>query len=623
MVDFAELDLSHPGYPVSKRFGDIYFSHQGGRAEIEQVYLANNQLPQRWHQHPRPFFTIGETGFGMGLNFLVTWAALRQQHTDLRLHFISTEQYPIHPQQLAEILRIRCPDLPQTELLIAAYRHLVPGWNRMSFADAELTLWIGDATAGVKDLNAPVDAWFLDGFSPEKNPQLWQPSLFNALALHSHADTTLGTFTVAQSVRDGLTAAGFHCQKQPGFGQKRFSLAGRFIGQTGPQNPPIGWPRPQPSSRPTIAVIGAGIAAAELVQSARRRGLSISVFAPTNNTLGNIQGAVYARPGLEADPNTQWYASALSYRLRRWHQAGSDWPGARCGLLQLLDPKRWQKMQQIFAQHPFSQLCTLVDANTASQKAGTTIAQPALWFAEGGWLSLQQYIEQQWVGIPRFNTSIIDLKPEGTGWRLLDAQGQRHDFSTVIIATGPDAAQWPYSQHLPLQPVRGQITAIAGGGGPDCVICGQRYITPPQSNGVWHVGSTFQPKQTQLNSEPADRLANQQALAELAPGLMPADWSSRTRDAVGIRAASPDRLPLAGALVNHAVASAHPWLWHTLSYHPGLWVMTGLGSKGLTSGPLLAEYVISQITGEPLPFGHALEQRIHAERFWRKSHSKP
>lgn len=623
MVDFAELDLTQLEHPICKRFNEAYYNCLGPQSLAEQVYFTHNQLPTRWRSHQQSFFTIGETRFGTGLNFLFAWEALRQQHCSLRLHFVSFEQYPIQSHQLALILHPWRHLLSGAEALIEAYCHLVPGWNRLSFKDAELTLWIGDITTGLSDLNAQVDAWFLEGFSPERNPQFWQPKLFKALALCSHKSTTLATLTVAQQVLDGLTAAGFKCQIQPGQSHPYQSLSGQFVGAMGPKRTVPGWPRPQPIAHPKIGIIGAGLAAAELASSAQRRGLSVSVFAPNANTLGNIQGAVYARPGLEADPNTQWYASALSYRLRRWQQVGSNWPGARSGLLQLLDPSRWQKMQQNFTQHPFAQLCTMVDAKAASLLAGTEINQPALWFAEGGWLSLQSYIEQQLAAIHRFNTLIVDLTPSPTGWLLKDAQSQCHWFDHVIIASGPSAAHWPFSQHLPIQPVRGQITAIQGGTGPNCVICGQRYVTPSRCDGKWHVGATFQPNQTQLETQATDRLANQQALADLAPGLIPADWENQASDAVGIRAASPDRLPMAGPLVKKSDSSAQAWLWHTLSYQPGLWVMTGLGSKGLSSAPLLAEYVISQITGEPLPFGHYLEHRIHAERFWRKAQAKP
>lgn len=623
MVQFAQLDLTHPKQPRSVQFDDIYFSRQGGRAESEHVFLHAQQLTQRWQNHPRPFFTIGETGFGTGLNFLVAWQALKQRQPHLRLHFISTEQYPIHPQQLSTLLAPWQHDLSGTKELLKAYDYLVPGWNRMSFQNAELTLWIGDATAGFEDFNGLIDAWFLDGFSPATNPQLWTPQLFSALAKVSHTDTTFATYTIAGQVREGLSAAGFTWQKQPGFGQKQACLSGRFMGRHGPHNLCHGWPRPCASRNPNIAIIGGGLAAAELTHSAHQRGLDVTVFAPQKHTLGNIQGAVYARPGLEADPNTQWYAQALSYRLRRWQQTGSDWPGAQTGLLQLLPTERWQRMQQNLAQHPFAHLCEAIDAKQASVYAGTPIAQPGLWFPSGGWLSLQDYIDQLCQPARRVNTQIRSLHYNGAQWILTDEQEHHHAFHQVILATGVSTSDWPACQHLPIQSVRGQITAITHSAGPQCVICGDRYVTPNAPAGFWHVGSTFQPNETAVHPKLEDRAANAQALKQLAPHLMRAFHMGTLSDAVGIRAASPDRLPMAGPLVVQTPAAAHRWQWHQLQYQPGLWVMTALGSKGLTSAPLLAEYVISQITGEPLPFGHQQEQRIHAERFWRKANTQP
>ncbi len=622
-MDFAQLDLTHPDQPFSIQWGEPYFNPGAGHAEAELVFLKQNQLPQRWIEQPRAYFTIGETGFGTGLNFLVTWAAFRQQSQTQRLHFISTEHYPIHPDQLAIIAASWSEAYPEVDELLAAYRSLIPGWNRLSFQDAELTLWIGPDAAGLQDLNTSVDAWFLNGFSPQRQPQLWPPELFQAVAQHSHSTTTLATYTLDSKVRMGLTAAGFHCTTRSGLDSEQHCLAGRFTGMMGPQRSSQGWPRPITKTPTNIAIIGAGLAAAELAQCAQRRGLTVSVFGPTQTTLGNIQGAVYARPGLEADPNTQWYAHALSYRLRLWYQRGQHWPGQQSGLIQLLSPERWQKIQRNFDQHPFAQLCTPIAQDLASERAGVAVPQPALWFAEGGWLSLQSYIEQQLSNVNRVPTQITALSRRDQDWQLQDTAGQRYRFEHVIIATGAQAAQWPLTQHLPIQPVRGQITAIRGAQGPTCVICGQRYVTPVGTDGYWHLGSTFQPNQSSLEPRLADRMDNAQALSELAVSLIPAFQSSPLSDAVGIRAASPDRLPMGGAMVNQAIAQAVPWLWHQLQYHPGLWVMTGLGSKGLVSAPLLAEYVMCQITGEPLPFGHTIERRIQADRFWRKANDKP
>lgn len=623
MVDFAELDFSQPGQPRSRLFNDLYFSQQGALAESEHVFLTMNDLPHRWRQHPRSFFTIGETGFGAGINFLVAWEAFRAQNSLQRLHFVSAERYPIHPEQLAAILRPLQDQLSGVPALLTAYQHLVPGWNRISFKNAELTLWIGDAKAGFEDFNGRVDAWFLDGFSPACNPDLWSPQLFSALAQASHGETTFATYSVARAVREGLAAAGFSWTKQPGFGLKQHCLSGYFTGREGPMKPCLGWPRPKPVTTSQIAIVGGGLAAAELVNSALRRDLEVTVIAPQQHPLGNIQGAVYARPGLEADPNTQWYASALSYRLRRWQQVGANWPGGQTGLLQLMPPERWRKIQDHFDQHPFAQLCQPISADAASQFAGTAIHRPALWFATSGWISIQDYIVQQCQQVRRLETWVQSMHHDGSRWQLVDAEGQQHLFEQVILATGANTAQWEPCRHLPIQSVRGQITAIDGTQGPNCVICGDRYATPNTPSGRWHVGSTFQPNQTEVKARPADRLANGQALLTLAPDIYPAFASGQHSDAVGVRAASPDRLPIAGPLVQPAAATAHPWQWHRLHYQPGLWVMAALGSKGLTSAPLLAEYVIAQITGEPLPFGHQMEQRIHAERFWRKAHAQP
>lgn len=624
-MQFAQLDNCQPEAPVSSRFADVYFSREGGLAETRHVFLHGNDLPERWQQLSRPWFTIGETGFGTGLNFLATWQAWRDSHQQGRLHFISTELYPIHPDQLPAILQPLRSELPVADDFIPAWQNLVPGWNRFSFSDAELTLWIGDATAGLQDCQATVDAWYLDGFAPSRNAALWQPSLYEAMANLSYGATTLATYTVARAVRDGLDAAGFRVDKRPGFGRKRHCLGGRFEGFHGPLPPPqtLWWPRPEPVHAGPIAVIGSGIAAAELAQRCQRRGLDTTVIAPgapEHPVPEAVQAAVYAKPGLEADPATCWYAAALSYRLRQWTVKGQYWPGQRTGVLQLMPEARWQRLRDTLPDHPFGQLVTPLTAEEASACAGTPLQQPGLWFTGAGWLAPRPYIREQ-VGLCRLiDSQAVDLQPISEGWRITDDSGREHDFAAVIIAAGMGSKSWPVSAHLPLKPVRGQLTGVSGPPGPDCVICGERYVTPAGTDGTWHFGATFQPGEADYAIRDEDQDANQQALQRLAPELAErVAGAPKLTAAAGVRATTPDYLPLAGPLLRRETREQPP-RWPLLpvrpDYQPGLYVLSGLGSKGLASSALLAEYVICQLTGEPLPFGREMEKRLHAERQW-------
>ncbi|MEX0584450.1 MAG: FAD-dependent 5-carboxymethylaminomethyl-2-thiouridine(34) oxidoreductase MnmC [Natronospirillum sp.] len=635
-MQFADIELRH-NVPAASQFDDLYYSQQGGLAETYQVFLQHNDLPARLPKALGEYFAIGETGFGIGLNFLTTWQAWRNtrptQQTCGRLHFVSTEKYPVHPAQLPDLLAPFSDQLPVLQEFLRAYRSLTPGWNRFSFDDVELTLYIGDAAEGLWDCRARIDAWFLDGFAPAKNADIWRSDIYTAMAYLSHQSTTVATYTAASAVREGLAGAGFSLERVPGFGLKRHMLRGRFIGLHGPQpfkRQDFWWPRPVPLT-PTlsrIAIIGAGLAAAELAPRLHQRGFSVTLIAPSSPgqaASGNAQGAVYAKPGLEADPATCFYAQALSYRLRHWHAHGGDWPGAQCGLLQLLTPARWQRLADQLSkpdpEHPFAQLMSPVSAERASELAGVTLSQPGLWFADSGWLSPTDYCQKQLEGFPHHHTTAdaLTYHPPTKQWQVRDGRGQDHRFEGVVIAAGHLSANWSQTAWLPIKPVRGQVSSVQAPGAPNTVICGHQYVTPADAEGTWSFGASFDVNTDHSETTTDDQNQNRLGLQALAPELACSVAGVRSTERAGVRATTPDYLPLVGPLLCDQVRQRNPrhcfQPWADL-YQPNLYVLTGLGSKGLASASLLAEYLTCQITGEPLPFGRTAELRIHPGRHW-------
>lgn len=213
----AEIDW-RDGTPVSTRFDDPYFSLQDGLAETRHVFLAGNDLPARF----RDGFHIGELGFGTGLNFLTALKAFRDARTPGRLRFTSFEAYPMAMTDLARALTA-WPELPTDALLSGGSR--LP--DRITGPDFELTIVAGDARATLPDWPGQADAWFLDGFSPVKNPELWQPDLLSQVAAHTSPDGTAATYSAAGHVRRGLEAAGFEVTRAPGFGRKRHMTRAR------------------------------------------------------------------------------------------------------------------------------------------------------------------------------------------------------------------------------------------------------------------------------------------------------------------------------------------------------------------------------------------------------------
>ncbi len=230
-----ELEWLQDGVPRAAAFGDTYFSRAGGLAETRHVFLAGNGLPERWAD--RESFTIAEFGFGTGLSFLTTLAALHQvAETDQgctvpRLTFLSFELYPMTREQLARALAA-FPELEQTAAQLLEKWAPGPGWNELEIGGHQLILGIGDAREMILDLERsvqevqPVDAWFLDGFSPSKNPELWQPELLASAFAITASGGTLATYTAAGWVRRNLQAAGFTIEKRKGFAGKREMVVG-------------------------------------------------------------------------------------------------------------------------------------------------------------------------------------------------------------------------------------------------------------------------------------------------------------------------------------------------------------------------------------------------------------
>ena len=221
------------GLPYSSEFQDVYFSSDNGLLETEYVFLQGNDLQTRWQQPDLSHFTIIETGFGTGLNFLCAaqlWLAHAPQHA--MLHFVSVEKYPLSLADLTAALALWPQLAAFSAPLLHQYNALMHKQTIILYEQrVQLTVHIGDATEQLTHISNTADAWFLDGFAPAKNPGMWQHELFREMAAHAHHDTTFATFTSAGDVRRGLIAAGFHVSKRPGFGKKREMLCGSFSGK--------------------------------------------------------------------------------------------------------------------------------------------------------------------------------------------------------------------------------------------------------------------------------------------------------------------------------------------------------------------------------------------------------
>ncbi|WP_243689771.1 tRNA (5-methylaminomethyl-2-thiouridine)(34)-methyltransferase MnmD, partial [Cronobacter sakazakii] len=360
----ASLTFNNEGTPVSRDFDDVYFSNDDGLEETRYVFLDGNQLPERFMTHPRDSFIVAESGFGTGLNFLTLWqafAAFRDAHPDAtlqRLHFISFEKFPLTSADLKSA-HAHWPELaPWAQQLQAQWPMALPGCQRLVLDGGRVTLdlWLGDINELVDTLddthNRQVDAWFLDGFAPSKNPEMWTPGLFTAMARLARPGGTLATFTSAGFVRRGLIEAGFDVVKRKGFGRKREMLTGTLSHDAPPPARAPWYARRPASGDKDVAIIGGGIASALLALALQRRGWQVTLYceddAPAQGASGNRQGALYPLLSHHDAALAAFFPAAFTFARRLYDALPVSFDKDWCGVTQLgWDEKSQTKINQM------------------------------------------------------------------------------------------------------------------------------------------------------------------------------------------------------------------------------------------------------------------------------------
>ncbi|WP_443694854.1 bifunctional tRNA (5-methylaminomethyl-2-thiouridine)(34)-methyltransferase MnmD/FAD-dependent 5-carboxymethylaminomethyl-2-thiouridine(34) oxidoreductase MnmC, partial [Pseudomonas sp.] len=398
-VTHAQLDWDDQGRPHSRVFDDVYFSDQSGLEETRYVFLEQNRLQARFAALPAGGrLVIGETGFGTGLNFLCAWQ-LFEQHAvaGARLHFVSVEKYPLSHADLQRALLLWPQLQPFAEQLLAQYIAIHPGFQRLVLDNGRvtLTLLIGDALEQLPQLDAQIDAWFLDGFAPAKNPDMWTAELFAELARLAAPGSTISTFTSTGWVRRLINAAGFKMKRTPGIGHKWEILRGEFLGW--PAETPLPavskpWfarPVPLRGARSAL-VIGGGLAGCTTAASLAARGWNVSLLERharlAEEASGNPQGVLYLKLSAHGTALSQLILSGFGHtrRLLEHLHRGVDWDG--CGVLQLaFNAKEAERQAQLAAAFAPGLLHQL-DQAQAQARAGVALEHGGLFFPEGGWV---------------------------------------------------------------------------------------------------------------------------------------------------------------------------------------------------------------------------------------------
>ena len=644
----AELEWTADGQPLSRQFDDVYFSRDCGLAESRYVFLQHNQLAERWAAlAPGSQFTIGETGFGTGLNFLSAWQLWQQSApADAQLHFISCERYPLSHQDMTRALAL-WPELAwYSAALLQQYRVISPGWQHLSFADGRitLTLLIGDVldTLPLLDAGTGMDAWFLDGFAPAKNPDMWQPPLYAQLARLAAPGCTLATFTCVGAVRRGLQAAGFAMRKVPGFGRKREMLSGSLHNPASADWQAPWYARPPHQAGKSAIVVGAGLAGCSSAFALARRGYQVTLIDRhgelASEASGNPQGILYCKLSAHATPLSRFILSAYSYSLRLLQntlpQNDDNWQA--CGVLQLASSdKERQRQQQLAASGLPHDLLQAVDSERASQLAGLPLERAGLWFPAAGWVNppalCRQLVQHPNIRLT-LNQTVLGLQRDAQGWTVTDADGQPQARAEhLVLCSAADTRDFAQTAHLPLKAIRGQITHLPASTASRqlrTVLCAEGYISPARGD-EHHLGASFRFDRSDTTPSTEENLGNLDLLDSLSAHLSQL-WPAAREQAASLKAraalrcTTPDYLPLIGPVADaqgllqrYAIlgkdaskqpTQAAPWLH-------GLWVNCGHGSRGLISAPLSGELIAALLNGEPAPLPADLLQALHPNRF--------
>ncbi|AZE56481.1 tRNA (5-methylaminomethyl-2-thiouridylate)-methyltransferase [Pseudomonas synxantha] len=643
-ISHAQIDWDDQGRPRSRVFDDVYFSDQSGLAETRYVFLEQNRLQERFAALGEGGrLVIGETGFGTGLNFLCAWQLFEQQApAGARLHFVSVEKYPLSHADLQRALTLWPELAPLAEQLLAQYIAIHQGFQRLVLGNGRvtLTLLIGDALEQLPQLDAQVDAWFLDGFAPAKNPDMWTAELFAELARLAAPGSTISTFTSTGWVRRLINAAGFKMKRTPGIGHKWEILRGEFLGWPAQApTPAVAKPwfaRPRrPTGEHKALVVGGGLAGCATAASLAARGWQVSLLERhaglAQEASGNPQGVLYLKLSAHGTALSQLIVAGFGYtrRVLEHLHRGVDWDG--CGVLQLaFDAKEAQRQAQLsaaFAPH----LLHLLDREQAQARAGIALEHGGLFFPEGGWVHPPALCEWQArrAGVTVLpHHAVLDLRKVDDQWQAWDGERLLASAPVVILAGAAEVRRFA---ELPLKRIRGQITCLphtARSQALATVVCAEGYVAPPRL-GEHTLGASFDFNSDDLTPTAAEHAGNLDLLKGIsvdlaerlhADSLAPATLKGRA----AFRCTSPDYLPIVGPLAdNAAFAQAYDALRKDARSMPGtpcpwlegMYVNSGHGSRGLITAPLCAELLAAWLDDEPLPVPRSVAEACHPNRF--------
>ncbi len=587
-----DLSWKDDGTPVDTGVDDVYFSVEDGLAETRTVFLSGCGLPGRFAGIDS--FTVAELGFGTGLNFLALWQLWRANRGDTGwLHFVSFEGFPLDKEDAARALSA-WPELAQlTEMLIEKWPVRAKGVRRVVWGEERLTLTlhIGDIAETLPQAQVRADAWFLDGFSPAKNDEMWAESLWPLVFERCALGSRLASFTVAGVVRRGLEAAGFSVDRLPGHGRKRQRLEAYEAvpeGLEAGEKPVRNGAETVRGGAKRVAIIGAGIAGANLAHAMTTRGAEVTVFeasdGPAQGTSGNPLALVM--PRLDASDTAEARLLVDAYLTAQ--RAYRDLPGAQftTTMHRPSSDKEAGRFAKMLADPPLG-LEQLEATEGGVLHKGAMILRPAVLIP-----ALLEGAQVRW-GVE----AEVDFAARTVNGEAFDA---------VVLASG-----WQMQAALPwlrLDGRAGQIEWMQSAvEAPPSALVSSDYVLASGQLRLW--GATFGPHAGgQVQASEAGHADNMAALLALRPDWLGEVERVEVLSRAGVRATPPDRMPVVGRLVDYEAAlMALGGLRQGLPVPDrvpeieGVYLTGGFGARGFTWGPWAGAVLSAQVFGDPVP----------------------
>jgi len=661
-----KLSYHEDGSPYCDRFDDIYFDSESAILQSDFVFIHKNSIKQRL-QDANKNFTIAETGFGIGLNFLLTLQAYQSAQqcspTPLApLHYISTEKYPLSKDQLVQSLST-LPQLKTFALALAKdYPNCPVNELETTFQNGQvrLTLIFDDAAQSFPSVRCSkhglVDAWFLDGFSLDKNPGMSSKELFAQIGRLSKEQATLTASTNNDLVKRQLQEVGFRLEKKGVEGKAKEMITA--VMQSNPITTKGYQLKPRIKKPQHVSIIGGGIASACTALALTKKGVQVTLYCKDASLAqggsSNAIGALYPLLHQQKDDISAFYQQAF-WRAKALYseisEQGFSFEHQWCGLLEVSYKEALVKRQQAFEQLNTwpKDLIHGVDANQASKFANIELPYGGLFMPNAGWMSPPNLVKQLFNAAKNTNylkiitdTHITKIRqiahtssdekaalPGGdASWRLSSNQGE-FDADVLVICGGADSIEIEQLKSLPLTATRGQVTSMTSNekiNKLSTVLCHKGYLTP-QSKGIHCIGATFQKNDTNITTNKTDDGYNLSTLNKCLPELSKhIAWQEKdiSSSKARLRCMSQDHLPLVGAVPNISEhIQAYPHLakdknWKYDQAAPcidNLYVLLGLGARGLCSAPLAADILTAELCNTPYPIDNQMLFNLSPNRF--------